>query len=86
MKRPLSLYGRSFARPKPGDRNGARLEPAAGRAPLTHPAPPLTNRGTRMLQVTLSAVWRTRDVIIHSRRFTTYYGLGGLYDYLTRAP
>lgn len=66
---------------------GFTRDPAvAGRFILTRTLTPMTGRETRMLQITLTATWRTRDGIAHSRRFTTYYGLGGLYAYVARTP
>jgi type II secretory pathway pseudopilin PulG len=58
----------------------------AGRFSLTRVVTPMTGRETRMLQITLTARWRTLDGIQHSRRLTTYYRRGGLYDYIARSP
>lgn len=66
---------------------GFTRDPAvAGRFTLTRSVTPMTGRETRMLQITLTASWRTRDGVARSRRFTTYYGLGGLYAYVARTP
>ena len=66
---------------------GFTRDPAvAGRFTLTRTVTPMTGRETRLLQITLTATWSTRDGIAHSRRFTTYYGLGGLYAYVARTP
>lgn len=58
----------------------------AGRFSLTRVVTPMTGRETRMLQITLTARWRTLDGKEHSRRLTTYYRKGGLYDYIARTP
>lgn len=66
---------------------GFTRDPAvAGRFTLTRTVTPMAGREDRMLQITLTATWLTRDGVAHSRRFTTYYGLGGLNAYLSRAP
>ena len=58
----------------------------AGRFVLERVVTPMPGRETRMLQITLIARWRSLDGMELSRRLTTYYRQGGLYDYLTRSP
>jgi hypothetical protein len=58
----------------------------AGRFALTRTVTPMTGRETRMLQITLTAQWRTLDGKQHTRRLTTYYRKAGLYDYIARTP
>lgn len=58
----------------------------AGRFALDRAVTPMTGRETRMLQITLTARWRALDGAELSRRFTTYYRQGGLYDYIARSP
>lgn len=58
----------------------------AGRFALDRVVTPMTGRETRMLQITLTARWRALNGAELSRRFTTYYREGGLYDYIARSP
>lgn len=58
----------------------------AGRFTLMRTVTPLSGRETRMVQITLTARWRALDGAEHTRRLTTYYRQGGLYDYLARTP
>lgn len=58
----------------------------AGRFTLTRTVAPMTGRETRMLKITLTALWRTNDGTAHTRRFTTYYRSGGLREYVARTP
>jgi type II secretory pathway pseudopilin PulG len=67
--------------------SGVLRDPAmAGRFALTRTVTPMTGRETRMLQITLTASWRTIDGKLRSRKFTTYYNNGGLREYLARTP
>ena len=67
--------------------SGTLRDPAmAGRFTLARAVTPLTGREARMLQITLTASWRTIDGQVRSRKFTTYYTNGGLREYLARTP
>jgi Tfp pilus assembly protein PilV len=66
---------------------GVLRDPAmAGRFTLSRTVTPMSGRETRMLQITLTASWRTIDNQVRTRRFTTYYNNGGLREYLARTP
>jgi Tfp pilus assembly protein PilV len=67
--------------------SGTLRDPAmAGRFTLTRTVTPMAGREARMLQITLTASWRTIDGKVRSRKFTTYYNNGGLREYIARAP
>jgi Tfp pilus assembly protein PilV len=55
----------------------------AGRFTLSRSIATVPNHSGNMLQITLTATWRTYDGRSQRRSLTTYYGNGGLYAYFT---
>jgi hypothetical protein len=58
----------------------------AGRFSLERVVTPVSGRETRMLRIGLTARWRALNGVELSRRFTTYYRQGGLYEYIAQTP
>ena len=65
------------------DASFTRNPAVAGRFSLTRTVAPVPNRSDKVLQITLTAAWRTFDGRLHQRTYTTYYGKDGLYAYFT---
>lgn len=55
----------------------------AGRFTLARSIELLPDRGGRLLQITLTASWRSYDGRPQSRSYTTYYGQNGLFSAFT---
>lgn len=55
----------------------------AGRFTLQRSIALLPDRGGKLLQITLTATWRSYDGRTQSRSYTTYYGENGLYSAFT---
>lgn len=53
----------------------------AGRFTLSRTVTVLPNRSSQMLQITLTATWRSYDGRTQQRSYTTYYGQNGLHAY-----
>jgi hypothetical protein len=58
-----------------------RLPSVAGRFSLSRTIALVPNRSSQMLQITLTATWRSYDGRTLSRSCTTYYGQNGLNAY-----
>lgn len=54
----------------------------AGRFTLSRTVAFVPQRSEQMVQVTLTVTWRTYDGRQMSRSYTTYFGNGGLYNYI----
>ncbi len=58
----------------------------AGRFTLERSVTTVPNRGNKMIQITLTASWRSYDGRLQSRSCTTYYANNGLYASLSKRP
>jgi hypothetical protein len=54
----------------------------AGRFTLSRTTSVLAAYNSQLIQVTLSVTWRTHDGRSLTRSYTTYFGRGGLYNYI----
>jgi Tfp pilus assembly protein PilV len=68
------------------DSSFARNPAIAGRFTLSRSLATLAAHSGQVLQITLTATWRSYDGHMVSRSYTTYYTQAGLYAYLYNNP
>jgi prepilin-type N-terminal cleavage/methylation domain-containing protein len=64
------------------DASFLRNPAVAGRFTLSRSAALVSGRGGQLVQVTLTVVWRSYDGRRLTRTHTTYFGAGGLYNFI----